>query len=687
VQEQTGIFAGKGGFDVTVGNHTQLDGAVLASRADADKNRLDTGTLGFADINNKADFKTEHQGAGFSTSGSMVGNVLGNMANVMLAGMNGKGHAEGTTQSAVADGTIVIRDKAGQQQDVATLSRDTEHANGSIDPIFDKEKEQRRLQTAQMIGEIGTQVADIVRTEGAIAKERAKNDPAALQAAKETLAGLGKLNPTKDEIADQAGRTAEAQYGTGSTLQRGITAATAAIQALAGGDIKAALAGAAAPEIAYLIGQNVNDDAAKVIAHAVVNAALAAASGKNAATAAAGAATGELAGIIALDAWGIKDVSKLSEEQKQTVSALATLASGLAGALVGDSGANAIAGAQAGKTTVENNFLGTEEDHLHAVQKHGADVLSCSDAPASDSCKRGQAVNKAIILALGGGAVGAAAIAASPALVASAQAAAAACSANPVLCANQVSIWAAEAGMGDALPAGLGISLAAGKAVSPEALDKLAELSALMSIEKLTGQKVTKEAISTIVANSVEHTPLPVGYVEGGSVGAKFNSTGGLPEGYRRVVNSKTGITEILGSDGKLYLETSTGLVPKQGGNLSQLVEAESQISKANNSTTRFIDGVTVIDIRSGKTFEGTVDLEPTLERISSGGVFPHKNDGSIYKNKSGSLPEKPAGYYTEYVHPTPGIDGPGPQRIVVGKEGEMYYTPDHYETFILIKK
>ncbi|WP_303740892.1 hemagglutinin repeat-containing protein [Kosakonia pseudosacchari] len=357
VQEQTGIFAGKGGFDVTVGNHTQLDGAVLASRADADKNRLDTGTLGFADINNKADFKTEHQGAGFSTSGSMIGNVLGNMANVMLAGMNGKGHAEGTTQSAVADGTIVIRDKAGQQQNVATLSRDTEHANGSIDPIFDKEKEQRRLQTAQMIGEIGTQVADIARTEGAIASEKAKQDPAALQAAKETLAGLGKLNPTKEEIADQAGRTAEAQYGTGSPLQRGITAATAAIQALAGGDIKAALAGAAAPEIAYLIGQNVNDDAAKVIAHAVVNAVLAAASGKNAATAAAGAATGELAGIIALDAWGIKDVSKLSEEQKQTVSALATLASGLAGALVGDSGANAIAGAQAGKTTAENNSL------------------------------------------------------------------------------------------------------------------------------------------------------------------------------------------------------------------------------------------------------------------------------------------------------------------------------------------
>ncbi|MFE4113466.1 VENN motif pre-toxin domain-containing protein, partial [Kosakonia sp. YIM B13611] len=204
--------------------------------------------------------------------------------------------------------------------------------------------------------------------------------------------GLGKLNPTKDEIADQAGRTAEAQYGTGSTLQRGITAATAAIQALAGGDIKAALAGAAAPYIAGEIAKQIPDTnpAGRVLAHAVVNAALAAASGKNAATAAAGAATGELAGIIALDAWGIKDVRKLSEEQKQTVSALATLASGLAGALVGDSGANAIAGAQAGKTTVENNAFNlagrTDSDVRNKIQRE-VDGVDLDDVYGKDKEK------------------------------------------------------------------------------------------------------------------------------------------------------------------------------------------------------------------------------------------------------------------------------------------------------------
>ena len=43
VQEQSGLFAGNGGFDVTVGNHTQLDSGVIASTATADKNRLEIG--------------------------------------------------------------------------------------------------------------------------------------------------------------------------------------------------------------------------------------------------------------------------------------------------------------------------------------------------------------------------------------------------------------------------------------------------------------------------------------------------------------------------------------------------------------------------------------------------------------------------------------------------------------------
>jgi len=46
-------------------------------------------------------------------------------------------------------------------------------------------------------------------------------------------------------------------------------------------------------------------------------------------------------------------------------------------------------------------------------------------------------------------------------------------------------------------------------------------------------------------------------------------------------------------------------------------------------------------------------------------------------------LPVKPPGYYQEFVQPTPGVGGAGSQRIVRGAGGELYYTPDHYATFV----
>ncbi|ENR8430589.1 VENN motif pre-toxin domain-containing protein, partial [Escherichia coli] len=356
-QEQTGIFAGRGGFDVTTGQHTQLNGAVIASTATADKNRLDTGTLGFRDIENRADYKVEHQSVGISTGGSIGGQFAGNMANNLLVGANHEGHAESTTQSAVSAGNITIRDTKSQKQDVADLKRDAAHANQTLSPIFDREKEQQRLQQAQLIGEIGNQVADIARTEGQIAGEKAKRDPAALNQARAELEAAGKPF-TEQDVAQRAYNNgmAASGFGTGGKYQQAIQAATAAVQGLAGGNLSAALAGGAAPYIAEIIKQTTPDGAGRVAAHAVVNAALSLAQGKNALAGAAGAATGEVVGMIATQMYG-KPVSELSETEKQTVSTLATVAAGLAGGLVGDSGASAVAGAQSGKTTVENNAL------------------------------------------------------------------------------------------------------------------------------------------------------------------------------------------------------------------------------------------------------------------------------------------------------------------------------------------
>ncbi|MBD8165640.1 filamentous hemagglutinin, partial [Erwinia persicina] len=80
----------------------------------------------------------------------------------------------------MSKGTIVIRDPATQQLEVEGLSRYVEHANQTLSPIFNKEKEQRRLQEAQLTGEIGGQAMDVIRTQGDIAGLKAQTDPAAL---------------------------------------------------------------------------------------------------------------------------------------------------------------------------------------------------------------------------------------------------------------------------------------------------------------------------------------------------------------------------------------------------------------------------------------------------------------------------------------------------------------------------
>lgn len=385
VAEQTGLYAGDGGFDITVGHHTQLDGAVIASTATPDKNSLDTGTLGFSDIHNEADFKTSHSGISLSGGGSFGDKFQGNLPGGMISAAGNKGHKEGTTQAAVAEGSLTIRDKANQKQDVADLSRDTEHANDSISPIFDKEKEQNRLNAVGMISDIGSQVADIARTQGDLnglkaAKDKYGDIPANATE-KDRQDYLAKLRATPEYKETQE------KYGTGSAMQRGIQAATAALQGLAGGNIGGALAGASAPELANIIGHHAgidDDTAAKAIAHAILGGVTAALQGNSAAAGAVGAASGELiATAIARQFYPDTDPSKLTEEQKQTVSTLASVSAGIAGGIAGGNTAGAATGASAGKNSAENNNL--------------ASVLAAANAVKPGTTEKWQAEQQAAI--------------------------------------------------------------------------------------------------------------------------------------------------------------------------------------------------------------------------------------------------------------------------------------------------
>ena len=346
VDKQTGIQAGKGGFDITVDKHTQLDGAVIASTADKDKNKLDTGTLGFGDIKNQADYKVDSQSGGFSTGKVPIGEqFVTNAAGSLLTNVNGSGSASNTTHSAVSEGEIVIRDKDNQQQNVADLSRDTDNAHEKLNTIFDKEKEQKRIEKVQLIGEIGQQITDIAVTQATI---DATND----------------VNKKHPELTGQAREEAiqaaiqGSGWGVGGDNRRMVEAGTALVQGLASGDVNKAIANASAPYIANEIAKNIGEDnkAGRLAAHAIANVALALAKGENAGAQSLGAFTGEAVGMLSEKLYG-KEPSQLSESEKATVSAFASLAAGIAGGLVGGDTSTAANAAQAGKTTVENNLL------------------------------------------------------------------------------------------------------------------------------------------------------------------------------------------------------------------------------------------------------------------------------------------------------------------------------------------
>ncbi|WP_306139747.1 contact-dependent inhibition effector tRNA nuclease [Escherichia coli] len=351
VREQSGIYAGKDGFDVTVGNHTQLNGAVIASTATDDKNSLSTGTLGWLDIHNQADYKASHTGislsggSGMSASQMVASNAIAGAANA-LTGMSGSsGHAEGTTSSAISGGNIIIRNKESQKQDIAGLSRDPENANGSIAPIFDREKEQKRLQEAQVISQISGQMSNIVMTYG---------ETEAMKAARKEHPGMSdaQLRETPEYREVMKG------YGTGSTPQMVVQAITGVLGGLNAGNPGQVLAGGLNPAVAQLIKQATGDNReANLMAHAVWGALAAQLGGNNAASGAAGAFSGELAARYIIDNYYGGRTDSLSEQERQQISMLATIASGIAGGLVGNSTSAAGMGAMAGKNAAENNSL------------------------------------------------------------------------------------------------------------------------------------------------------------------------------------------------------------------------------------------------------------------------------------------------------------------------------------------
>ncbi|MBB2892547.1 ribonuclease domain-containing protein [Flexivirga oryzae] len=87
-----------------------------------------------------------------------------------------------------------------------------------------------------------------------------------------------------------------------------------------------------------------------------------------------------------------------------------------------------------------------------------------------------------------------------------------------------------------------------------------------------------------------------------------------------------------------------------------------------------------------GMATVAVADLPPqartTMALIKAGGPFPYHQDGVVFQNRERLLPHESSGYYHEYTVETPGSADRGARRIIAARDGTLYYTSDHYESF-----
>ena len=366
VNEQAGIRVGEDGMDANIHNHTQLNGAIVESDADASKNRFKTKSLTHTDIENKSEIKTE---SASMSAGSGGVNPMQALSSALSLLGNTNESARSTTQSAISSN---IQIETETPEKLTALSRDTKNANQRVEKQ-DLQKVQERQEMAKVIGDISNNAISI-----ATYNEREKINKLSLEKFK-AEEKYGKASTQAQEIGKQITaiqNDIDGTYGIGSKTGMAIRAVTAALQAAAQNDTAGSLVALASPYLNQKIhemtaGDTAKDKATNLMAHALLSAVEFQVTGKDPLTGAIAGVTGEATAEIIARAYG-KPVSELTANEKENISTLSQLAGGLAAALTakangttveqGGSFLAATSGAETAKRAVENNLLSKNED-------------------------------------------------------------------------------------------------------------------------------------------------------------------------------------------------------------------------------------------------------------------------------------------------------------------------------------
>ena len=352
VGEQSGIFTGDGGFDLTTEGKTTLIGGAItttdAALAAGRNNYISKGGITTQDIENT----TNYEGDAIS-----VGVSLGNTAGKPQATMNGLGYGtDGDSDSSITKAGITgIAGNSG-----ITTDNRSEYA-GALENVFDETRVNEELGAQVEITQALDQERRKIKTE-INAKEQKLRKKAEEQGQLGNTTARDKLIEQADKVQNQGllfDAISGAIYGPNSNGVTGYVAKAASpfIASQIGTYFKA-------NEVINSINggdRSEQGSAAHILAQGVLGAAISYATGNDALTGGVSAGTGEAtAPLLSKYLYGVDKPSELTAEQKDTISALTSALGAGIGASTGNA-SNAANAAETNKVAVEDNYLSQKQ--------------------------------------------------------------------------------------------------------------------------------------------------------------------------------------------------------------------------------------------------------------------------------------------------------------------------------------
>lgn len=429
VNQQSGLFAGDGGYHVKA-DQVDLKGGAIVSSAKKENNDLTANRLTFSDINNKSSYdatsvslsggtsfnKDKSSGDGKASNPTNNENWRNATSFSPSLPQHESDKDSSVTRATLSEGNITI---GGQATTTAALgiNSDASTAHRSVDTLPNL---QEILDKQKTVADATSTIAAAART---YAQDQIKNATADKETIKNSIKGdlsaedlaiVEKMSPVEQDryfsqyssyvVASSNEKDVTAKWGMGGDNSRALNAVTLAIVGALGGQTDVQVASnALAPYASQLIGQTFGhgedkNTTAQMVSHAILGATLAYVNGGNPTAGGSAAVASEAAATYFANKYndgktainpntGKFDPNLLPEGVKTSIRDL-TAAIGVAvGGTVGDSAFNAQIAGVVGQNAVENNEFSIISQ---GIEKKLAENKKKDEAQPKFSCPKGQ---------------------------------------------------------------------------------------------------------------------------------------------------------------------------------------------------------------------------------------------------------------------------------------------------------